>query len=285
MLTRPLRLLILGTLCGLALAFVMVPWPPSKVSAQSFEPFTKTFNLPASASAQIIPNCTTGSTGCIPGFKQVAHSVTLTMSTAAACGFLLDASADNSTFNTIAANSTGGVEGYGTIFTVTAQANGYYPYLRIKVLPCTSSVTVTYTGYNSPQPINFTGFASHFAVTSYGSVSLLGHLTPTVILGLQCGNTDTSAVAYLWVAANLATRVPASDVVLLQIPIGPSATWDYSGPPINVLGVTQNTALNWLYFQGTTTASGGTNVTNPILCNLQTTGSGPYYPFFPLSYP
>jgi hypothetical protein len=265
-----------------ALLILLAVVAPACALAQSFEPFTKVFSLPASVSNQIIPMCSTGSTGCIPDYKQVSHSVTLTMSTPAACGFLLDASSDNSIFNTIAANSTGGMIGYGTIKTVTAQANGYYPYLRIKVLPCSYAVSVSYTGYSNSQQINFTGYPSVIAVTSYGTTGL-GYLTPTVLQGLSCTNTDSANTAWLHVLANAATRIAPDDFILMETGIGPSATWNYFGPPINLLGVTQTTALNYLYFGAFTTSSGATPVTNPVLCNFQSNGSGPYYPFFPLS--
>jgi len=203
------------------------------------------------------------------------------MATAAACGFRLDASADNTNFTTIAANSTGGPIGVGPILTLTAQANGYYPYLRIKVLPCTYATTLTYTGYSSAQTINFTSFPLDLTVTSYVTNGY-GWLTPTVFQGLTCTNSDSTNTAWLWVVANETTQI-ATDFPLIFAPIGPNATYTYSGPPIVLLGVTQSILMNYVYFRATTTAAGTTPVTNPVYCNFQSNGSGPYYPFFPYS--
>lgn len=252
--------------------------PSGQPAAQSFEPFTKTFNLPVSASAQIIPMCSTSSVNCIPDYKQVSHSVTFTMTGLYACSFQLDASADNIAFFTIAANST--VPG-NLLTTLTAQANGYYPYLRIKVPPCASAVTVSYTGYSSAQIISYTGYPFVLTVSSFVTNGY-GFLSPTVLQGLTCTNSDTTNTAWLSVVANQVTQtVPGFTII--WTPVGPGATYTYSGPPISLLGITGVDYYNYLYLRGCTSSACSATVTNPFYCNVEMNGSGPYYPFFPPS--
>ena len=243
---------------------------------------TRTFSLPASASAQYIPACTTSGTNCIPNYKQVSQSAGITMASPSACGVLIDASFDDVNFQTIGANSQGGLTPTGTLYTIIAQANGNYPYVRLKIPACSVATTITYFGYGASQPITVNGSPFYTGVTSYASTGL-GYLTPTVLQNVQCTNPDTNT-AWLWITANGASgRSGLTDIILLEIPIAPGATYYYNGPPICLLCSNQSTTKNYLYFQATTTSAGTTPVSVPVWCGFESNGSGPYYPYAPVS--
>jgi hypothetical protein len=251
------------------------------VQAQSFEPFYKVFNVPASGSVQYIPSCTTGTAGCIPNFKQVGHSVT-EQTAAGVSGFcqsLLDFSVDNVKFSTLAAGTTSTLNTQGV---VSYSANGYYNYYRIKVGPCNAPQTITYVGYSNVLPLQNISTAGTDTIT--GPVPVLSNLfVPAVIQSFTCLNTNSSA-AYLqlMVTPTSATPTLGGASVFLQIPLAGSAEYTF---PVNLTlqSLSQIAGYNYLWIGAATAFSGSTPVTNPVYCTFQFNLSGPYTPFNPPS--
>jgi hypothetical protein len=280
---------IVVSILGLALATILsaVIFPPRLpiVEAQSGTgaPFTLTFTFPASGSNTIIPGCTASIvTGCIPNRNQIAHSVSVKMAASVSCGIDIDASSDNVNFQTIGANGEGGIVPSGTLLTFTAQANGYFPHIRLKLLPCSTATTITYTGYSVPLQIVY-GTTSIFSpVLTFPIGTGFGGPTPTVLQSFQVSNPNEST-AYFWVVADGTTRTDLTEKKLFEMAIAPGDTVYYNGPPICLLCTNQSTTQNYLYFQATTTLNGGTPVAVPLTLTFQANISGPYYPWNPIS--
>ena len=289
----------LKVLCSLAL-FVLVMagfWlsvsNPVKVEAQGTgqNTFSIAFSLPASTSVQYIPACTaTVTTGCIPNFNQVGHSVIVTSKgVGLGCEVLIDGSENNTNFNTIAAlepysDSSGAANLRGL-----ASANGYFPYTRLKVFACTVGMSITYIGYGSQLPIlpASTSFIQNIAAitqirTVLGGGSGNAILTPMVLEGFECSNPD-SATAYLqlWAATGTPTLGTGYQY---QVAIPGNSVFTYSGPPINLFSLNPNVAHQLYFYGGASTAAGGsTAVSTSLNCNFQINPAGPYYPFNPPS--
>lgn len=230
--------------------------PSVAVQAQGFEPFSKTFTLPASSSAQYIPACTTIIANCIPNFKQVAHSVTWVYANSTpalrACGIMLDGSADNSIFQTFGANGNTEPLNSGSF-----PANGYFDYVRIKATACaSSSLTITYTGYSTALPI--TNLASPALSNPYSFMSptvIEASATPSVLIGFQCSNSSMTG-AYVQIGVSPTLSLPAlggPDVLLCQL-VPASGYYSYTGPPIFPVG---HAALPQYWFAGASTSAGG----------------------------
>jgi hypothetical protein len=251
-----LALILLGAVFGSI--EVLQLYSPAHVEAQGFEPFIKTFTLPASASVQYILPCTTGSTNCIPNFKQVAHTVTYKYTTStnlvSACGILLDGSIDNSTWQTFAANGNAVGAQNGSF-----NADGYYPFYRIKLTACTySAVTITYVGYGSTLPVETIPYPAAGNTYSLKAPAIVQRwATPATLTSFQCSNPDPSNAAYLQMFIDVWPATPALGVgSFFTLLIPPKGTVLFAGPPISFYAATHSITKNNLY-AGASTAPGG----------------------------
>lgn len=282
---KRIAILTLGYVALLSAGLFMVDSliPPSRVKAQSFEPYSKTFTIPAFLSGnQYIPACTTGSTGCIPNFKQVSHSVIETIGSVPSgeCASELDFSSDNATFFTFA----GGVATLGaSSAAATYSGNGYYQYTRIKVWPCSVAQTITYTGYSTPQPL---APVSEFRSVNFttAAADVAGPQTiPLLFQSFQCLNTNASTV-FLQMLFNSSSSVPTlggtSDFLDIAIPAG-----FYSYPQANFTfaSISQSSVYTYFWVGASTTLKGATGVTDSVYCTFQFNVSGPFFPFNPPS--
>lgn len=253
--------------------------PPS-VQAQSFEPFSRTFIIPFSASNQYIPSCTTGSTGCIPNFKQVAHTITESVSATpdTTCESLLDFTSDGTHYFTMAA---GGATPTST--SVTYSANGYYQGYRIKVGPCSVAQTITYTGYSGAEPVNNITSAQTYYFT--GAQAILSNpFTPPVIQSLNCTNTNNS-LAFIQLLFTTTNSAPSlgSSADELDIPIAASASYSFPNTNFDFLSLSLNASATYFWMGAATALRGSTAVSDPVYCTIQWNTSGPYVPFNPPS--
>ena len=221
--------------------------PLPTVEAQSgTAPFTVTVTLPASNLTQYIPPCVSVSTGCIRGANQVADTVQYFYAlqhdrTVRNCGITLDGSSDNVNWQTVAASGNAAGNQNGTF-----QANGYFYYKRIRLLPCTNSaVTVTYTGYSASVPINNQSFPS-ISTTATTPVTVgTEWYTPSAMTGLQCSNPDPSNAAWLQVFWQPNQPILGGSL-FFNIMIPANSTYNYSGPPISVIQQTGSPGYYWI---------------------------------------
>jgi hypothetical protein len=262
---------LLGVGFSLSVLYLLNHVPVPTVQAQGFAPFELTFQLPASLSAQYIPSCTISSKNCIPDYKQVAHTIfEIPTAGAAACNSLIDGSNDGTNYLTFGATS----QSSGTPTQFSTTVNGYFPYTRIKVLPCTVAQTITYIGYSSPQPLLF---SSNLAVaTSISSAtSIQTFYTPFVITGFQCSYPETTGFAFL----ELYFATPFN----FELPIPAGQIFNYSGPPLSGIAMGASVGTNVLHAKAVTAQGGATPVTTPVECDFEFNSSGPFNPFFPVS--
>lgn len=284
-----------------ALVFTLSDCPraPQAVHAQNTPIFQQSFSLNTSQSlATIIPPCLgalpTKSAPCISNQGQIGHSITFQWSglggslQGASCGFLLEGSNDNSIWVTLTASSTDSASVFSsTLYSGMVYANGYYNFLRIRIIACpgiggTTPVPLTgvYTGYSSTLPVTliadqrnqyYENISSVVGI-SYGNLASIPFLT----LGFQCFNSDTTLSFLLLYSGSGAPTLGASGWVY-QIGIPAGATFNYSGPPM-MFG--QQFKM-WIDTNKTIDA-GGTRPTKPIICTFQTSTQGPFYPQTPV---
>lgn len=254
---------------------------PPTVFAQSFEPFTRTFTIPASASVQYIPTCTTGQTGCIPNLKQIGHTVTeaTTAGVLGRCGSLLDFSNDQVNWYTFAAGSTSTLSTQGI---TSYSANGYYNYYRIKLSACNVTQTVTYVGYSSPLPLQNISTAATDTIASVVPI-ISNSFTPFVIQSMSCLNTN-GATAYLQFLVTNTNSTPAlgtDDFLDIAIPAN-NLPISY---PLNLTlqSLSQQAGYNYFWMGAATTFKGSTAVSEPVYCTFEFNLSGPYVPYNPPS--
>ena len=278
-------LAILATLAiSFGLGHVAERWiTPPTVEAQGAGSanFTRTFSLPASASPQYIPACTATGTNCIPNYKQIAHSVTMILPATPTllCASLLDFSADGTNFLTLASGQVQQASTTGTLF-----ANGYEPYIRIKVLPCNEPQTVIYTGYSTVVPTVPVATSIDVNVTGGPSLIISNPPTPLVISGFNCLNTGSS-VAYgqLFLTAAATPTPTLGTGIALNFAIPANGTYTYPGALFTFYSLSLMSSLNYLWLGAATGHGGGTGASSPIDCTFTYNGTGPYYPFNPPS--
>jgi hypothetical protein len=275
-----LRIAIIGGF-ALFVAAMMLPrnmLPPS-VQAQGFEPFSKTFYIPAGLTTTIIPACTTGSSGCIPNYKQVAHQISDTFagsSSASNCGILIDGSTENSSFFTLAALPPGPAT-LNEAF--VSSVNGYFPYVRLKAFPCSVAQTITYVGFSTPLPFLNQSFNAWDKVSTVTSIAAF----PSAFLlnSFSCSNNAATA-AYLQVFFT-ATSPTLGTGFFYEFGLPANSTHVFPGPAINSYASSSGLTSTNLYAGAVTTQGGSTAVGTPIDCNFQLNPSGPFFPFNPPS--
>lgn len=274
-------LMVYAALLGIGLyTWKGVSTPPA-VQAQSFEPFSRTFSVPYSASNQYILSCTTSSSGCIPNFKQVAHTVTeATVGTPdVSCESLLDFTNDGTHYFTLAG---GGATPTST--TVTYSANGYYQGYRIKTGPCSVPQTITYTGYSVTVPLNNVTSASSISFENVTSL-LPSQFLPPVIESLNCLNTNTSTAYLQLMLTASATEPPLGTAldIFLQLGIPAGANYTFSNTNFDFLSLSASSLAVYSWIGAATAYNGSTPVSDPVYCTIQWNFSGPYSPFNPPS--
>jgi hypothetical protein len=279
---------------------VLFPPQPRQVQAQgggTGQSFTLKFTIPASASINyILPCSATLTSGCIPNYKQVGQTINYSFATNPGlhllrnCGILLDGSNDNVNFETFAASGNPFGQQNGSF-----SANGYYPYYRIKALPCAvSALSIIYVGYGTQIPISPLSYAgiSPFQVSPISVAASTQAdpqwVTPAILTGFQCFNPGGSAAfLQLYVAASAPT-MGVGMVYGLEIPAG--QTVSYGGPPLSYYALTNGATVNKLFaaaataegtgqavtFNATPTAGGINYVQADVGANLVLTSCGAY---------
>ena len=260
-----LRAALLLLIAGAGLTCV-APWP-QPLSAQSINPpFSETFTDPAGTP-------TAKKTFVVQNNNQVGHTVVIVYGLASAhCETIFQGSEDNANFITL--DSLPNINGNSPI--QLAYANGYFPYLQIVTnalndSSCTTSITVTYTGYYTPityippplnQPIDNVSTMSPLI-----STALITYPLEEILEGFSCYNPGT-ATAYLQISDS--TNQLLGSYLLYQVGIPANTTVVNSTPFVggNELGA------------GAATAVGGTTaVTTPLVCNFQLNINGPFGAF------
>jgi hypothetical protein len=166
--------------------FVFLPAPRLRAQGSGAATFSKTFNVPASASTRLLP---------IPNNNQIAHSVSVVFSNLihAGCAVLLDGSGDKLQWYTI--GSSGNI--FNSVFNAgTFSANGAFVYYRLKVSPCpTATTNIVYMGYATFLPPVLTAATLPEKIYQLKEIPAdvnLRPVTPNILVGFQCSNPDTS---------------------------------------------------------------------------------------------
>ena len=106
--------------------------------------------------------------------------------------------------------------------------------------------------------------------------------TPAVFTSFQCSNPDPSNEAWLQLFVASGTPTIGQGNMTFGVPAGQTLT--YSGPALSYYGLSVGSiSATGLYAAATTTPTGSTPVATAIICNFQTNGTGPYYPWNPPS--
>ena len=237
---------------------------PQPLSAQSLNPpFSETFTDPAGTP-------TAQKFFVIQNNNQVGHVVVVLYgSTSAHCLTTLEGSEDNLNFVTL--DSLPNVYGSSTV--QLAYANGYWPYLRIVAnllddSSCTTSITVSYTGYYTPiasipPPLNVP-IAGLSTLSPLISSLVVTYPLEEILEGFSCYNPGT-ATAYLQIIDS--TSPTFGNAILYQVGIPANTT---------VVNSTPFVGGNELAAGASTAVSGVTAVTTPIVCNFQLNINGPF---------
>lgn len=267
----------LGLLVLLSIVGIHVGRDFPTVQAQGFEPFSKTFTVPVSLTTTIIPACTTGSTECIPNYKQIAHQVSDSFAGSSSptnCGILIDGSNDNLSYYTLAAIPPGN----GALHEIfTTQVNGYFPYIRLKLFACDVAQTITYVGFSMPLPF------LNQSVTQWDPIGAIGPVaqfpSPYILNSFTCTN-NAASPAYLQLYIGNSTPTLGTGFIY-EAGIPANQTLAFAGPPINSYASDVHAGVSWtsLYAGAATTLGGGTAVSTNIDCNFQLNPSGPFFPF------
>ena len=262
---------------------------PSPVQAQGGSFFSRTYQVPVNSFTQYIPACTTSQAGCIPNYEQVGQTINYTFTTnpgsqlLANCAILLDGSNDGTNWVTFGASGNAFGQKVGSF-----SANAYYPFRRLKIPECISAITIVYIGYGSsvtvnPQPFPGPSRLGVIATNVQGVVRADPvWSTPAVFTSFQCSNPDPTNEAWLQLFVAASTPTIAQGNMTFGIP--PAQTITYSGPALSYYALSVGTiTATGLYAAATTSATGATPVATAIICNFQTNGTGPYYPWNPPS--
>jgi hypothetical protein len=227
---------------ALAILFGAANYLPPTSHADSNAPFfSATFTVPASGSATTIPNCTTSSSGCIPNRNQVGHTISYVYSapnqqpsSTVPCGIVLNGSNDATNWQTFAAS--GNIAGN---LTGSFSGNQFFTWYQLKLTPCISSVTLTYTGFGSQQPTNVLSTPLPGNPFSIASLTTLANWpTPAYFTGFQCYNPASSGNAYLQLLQYLLRKTPPGPTfnTIFSLLIPPGQEVVYPGPPFAFFG-------------------------------------------------
>lgn len=227
---------------------------------------TKSFSITATNAPQTL---------ALPNFGQVAHSIQYQWQSASPCGFVLDGSQDGTNWSTIAAGTSS--TSSNNLYTY---ANGYFSQERLKINPnsatCTGSKLVgVYAGYQMPLPLIPVTSTSRIGNIASPVAGNTNYGTPVLLSAFQCFNSDPTNTTYLQLFDS-ATSPTLGESVIYEMGIAPLSSFSF---PAAVFFVISNRL--WL---GAATAPGG-NVAaaTPIVCNVQLSFTGPFYPLNPSS--
>jgi hypothetical protein len=253
--------------------------PPQPAQAQTggstqLATVVRAFTFALAANATTIP--ISGNIG------QTSHLIRYSFSGVQGCHFWFDGSFDNTNWQTLAAGSD------AFNLTQVVQANGYFPYLRIKGNPtgqaCNGeTLSGTYTGSQVPLPLPQGFTANTFTAVTAPATSLCalkqgcntGVAEPFIVGGFSCYN-GTAAVAFVHLYD--ATGSPPSGTGLasgLMFVAGIPATSSYTYPGNPMIG------HNGLWILSATAYGGSTGAA--VNCTVSLNGSGPFFPLFPPS--
>jgi hypothetical protein len=214
----------------------------------------------------------------LPNFGQAAHTVQVVYGNAAAnCTVWLQVSTDNSNwFTLVMIPNISGANPYEPSATQVGYGNGYFPFLRLiananDAVGCTTSIAGIYTGYQHPIPWQATVYnAPHADIKAPVTLTdLIEYPAGQILTGWTCTNPNAST-AYLQIADKNPPPAGAGSFLLyvLGIPAGKTVSDSvaiYSG--------------NGLSASASTTPTGNTPVTSPLVCNFQLNLNGPFGPF------
>ena len=240
--------------------------------------FTGTLSqLPLPTSVTVTAGAVSGSdngAGVISGAGIAAGSVSYTTG------------AISVTFTVAPANTVPVVVAYqNSITTGMTYFNGYYNFIRIKLSACPGGqLKAVYTGYGTSLPptliadatFRSTNVASPVKVTNYGT----GY--PYVIKGFQIYNPTGSPVYVQFFKKNTTPTLGTN--VIFEIGVGSlgGAAFSYTGPDIPVANLCCTTGADNLWV-GAATAPGGNTAASAVIVDVETNGTGPFYPVTPFS--
>lgn len=249
--------------------------PPVEAQSGGSGTFTLVIQAPASGSTTYF---------AIPNRNQVASTIIMTGPSAhTVCGGMLDASTNNSNFFTLAAGTYNLFdEAFGQAST-TFSANGWWPYYRVKVVPCTQPQTITVVGYGAALPLSPIVTDESKSFTSPVAIQVSA-LVPFTVTGFDCYNSNSStAFVQLLFTPTAATPTLGGAYDFQDFAIAGNSVFSYRGSPFSAYSFSSSTQ-NPNFWAGAATAfEGSTAVTDAVVCNFQINNTGPFTPFNPPS--
>jgi hypothetical protein len=252
-----------------ALLFMMFKCVPSEVQAQGpigNVNFAQPFSVTMSASQTFFS---------VNNIGQAAGSVQFHGTRPANCPVLLEGSADNSHWSTLAASAPGSA---GSTF---MYANGFFSYYRLAFNPyanggCNNqTIAGSYYGYSAPLPV--TPRDAWVTVSNISAPATLPQTGdgPVALDGVECTNTG-AATAYLQLFDGSNTL---GSNFFFQIGIGAGATFASGVLPSYVTSLTGSDT----FYAGASTTAGGSTAGGPLVCDFQLNVTGPFYPLLPVA--
>lgn len=170
-------------------------------------------------------------------------------------------------------------------------ANGYYTFVRVKISACAGgSLTAVYSGYSQPLPVTVIADATFRSVAVASPVKVTNYGTgyPYVIKGFQLFNPNSTPVYVQFFKKNTTPTLGTNVMFEIGVPAGSGlmgtggAAFTYTGPDIPVFNLCCTVGADNLWI-GAATAAGGSSAAGAVVVDVETNGSGPFYPMTPVS--